>query len=202
MCSGDGEFYLDIIKDRIYTTQTNSIARRSSQTVLYHIVHAFVRWIAPILSFTADEIWQYLPDESTESVFLDEWYQGIPLLENVEDSKWNTIIQVRDEVSRVLEKLRKDDLIGAGLDAEVTLFCGGQMLEHLASLDDEIRFVLITSAANVKSEHERPEDAVESEMSGLWIKAIPSRKDKCVRCWHHREEVERTIYTLNYVGVV
>ncbi len=184
-----GNFYLDIIKDRIYTTQTNSIARRSSQTVLYHIVHAFVRWIAPILSFTADEIWQYLPDESTESVFLDEWYQGIPLLENVEDSKWNTIIQVRDEVSRVLEKLRKDDLIGAGLDAEVTLFCGGQMLEHLASLDDEIRFVLITSAANVKSEHERPEDAVESEMSGLWIKAIPSRKDKCVRCWHHREEV-------------
>ncbi len=184
-----GNFYLDIIKDRIYTTKTDSIARRSSQTVLYHIVQSFVRWIAPILSFTADEIWQYLPGNPSDSVFLDEWYKDIPKLDNVNNEKWEVIIQVRDEVSKVLEKLRKDELIGAGLDAEVTLYCDEKNKQHLESLGEELRFILITSSADLGSIDDKPDNAVETGIPGLWVKAIRSKHGKCIRCWHHRKDV-------------
>jgi isoleucyl-tRNA synthetase len=184
-----GNFYLDIIKDRIYTTKTDSVARRSAQTVLFHIVNAFVRWIAPILSFTADEIWQYLPGETMDSVFLDEWYKKIPVIKNVNNSKWVNIIQVRDEVSKVLEKLRNNNLIGAGLDADVTIYCTGQYLEDLKSIEDELRFILITSSASLMSMKDKPNDAVETGIPDVWIKAIRSENNKCVRCWHHTDEV-------------
>lgn len=184
-----GNFYLDIIKDRIYTTQTDCIARRSSQTVLYYIAHAFVRWIAPILSFTADEIWQYLPGQTKDSVFLDEWYTGIPELRNVQNEKWENIIQIRDEVSKVLAQLRSSEQIGAGLDAEVTVYCSGNYFDALLSIKDELHFVLITSNAVVKPMDEKTDDAVETGISDVWINAVPSEHDKCVRCWHHQEDV-------------
>jgi isoleucyl-tRNA synthetase len=184
-----GNFYLDIIKDRIYTTQENSIARRSSQTALYYIAESFVRWIAPILSFTADEIWQHLPGKRSDSVFLDDWYQQIPELADSDDNAWANIIAVRDETSKVLERLRSDGLIGSSLDAEVFIYCDSEIFAALDSLDDELKFVLITSSARVFKLDEKPDGALQTELEDVWILAAVSEHDKCIRCWHHREDV-------------
>ena len=184
-----GNFYLDIIKDRIYTTRVDSLARRSSQTVLYHIAECFVRWIAPVLSFTAEEIWGYLPGEHDDSVFLGEWYNGIPALPESDLASWTRIIAVRDEVSKVLEVLRGEGRIGSSLDAEVSIYCDGEYHDALASLHDELRFVMITSYAFVQGLGEKPDEAQQSGIEGVWIHAVASEHDKCVRCWHHRESV-------------
>ena len=184
-----GNFYLDIIKDRIYTTRIDSVARRSSQTVMYYIVESFVRWIAPVLSFTAEEIWQHIPGDRDDSVFLDEWYQGIPELTGSDDMVWNRVINIRDEVSKVLERLRIDGLIGSGLDAEVSIYCGDENFQALGTLEDELRYVLITSYASVYGLESKPDDATESSISDVWIKAVPSQHAKCIRCWHHRADV-------------
>jgi isoleucyl-tRNA synthetase len=184
-----GNFYLDIIKDRIYTTKVNSMARRSSQTALYYIAESFVRWIAPILSFTADEIWQHIPGERSDSVFLEDWYQSIPKLDNHDNDSWATIIAVRDETSKVLERLRMDGLIGSSLDAEVSIYCKGETLKSLASLNEELRFVFITSNATLHEVDDKPDNVVCTEIEDVWIKADVSVHDKCIRCWHHREDV-------------
>jgi len=184
-----GNFYLDIIKDRIYTTQVNSIARRSSQTALYYIAESFVRWIAPILSFTADEIWQHLPGKRPDSVFLDDWYTQFPKLADSDNNAWQKIIAVRDESSKVLERLRSDGLIGSSLDAEVSIYCNNEISNALASLDDELRFVLITSDARVFNIDEKPDDAKQTELEDVWVLATVSEHEKCIRCWHHREDV-------------
>ncbi|MEX2525158.1 MAG: isoleucine--tRNA ligase [Gammaproteobacteria bacterium] len=186
-----GGFYLDIIKDRMYTTRQDSIARRSAQTVMYHVAEAFVRWLAPVLSFTADEIWRHLPGERSDSVFLEEWYDGFPALTYTEAESWQRIIEVRDAVSRELERLRNSGAIGASLDAEVVVYCNGAYKESLERINDELRFVFITSRASVRPDSERPDDAVKSELDGLWIRVVPSEYEKCVRCWHHREDVGR-----------
>lgn len=183
-------FYLDIIKDRIYTTQATSSARRSAQTVMYHVVEALVRWLAPILSFTAEEIWRYLPGKRSDSIFFEEWYSGFPAMDVKSDGdQWQCIIAVRNAVSKQLEQLRSAGDIGSSLDAEVELYCNGTIKESLDWLDDELRFVLITSYARVFVETERPGEAVASDMNGLWLRVLPSQYSKCVRCWHHREDV-------------
>lgn len=183
-------FYLDIIKDRIYTTQATSSARRSAQTVMYHVVEALVRWLAPILSFTAEEIWRYLPGKRSDSIFFEEWYSGFPAMDVKSDGdQWQCIIAVRNAVSKQLEQLRTAGDIGSSLDAEVELYCNGTIKESLDWLDDELRFVLITSYARVFVETERPGEAVASDMNGLWLRVLPSQYSKCVRCWHHREDV-------------
>ena len=184
-------FFLDITKDRQYTTKADSLPRRSAQTAVYHVVEALARWFAPVLSFTAEEIWKYLPGERGESVFLEEWYKDLPDLDQLGDcfDYWNRIIEVRDEVSKVLEKLRVADAIGSSLDAEVDIYC---TKEHAAVLDrvrDELRFVLITSYARVHEVTEKPDDCVTTDIEGVWLKAVPSTHKKCVRCWHHREDV-------------
>ncbi|MFQ5661315.1 MAG: isoleucine--tRNA ligase [Gammaproteobacteria bacterium] len=185
-----GGFYLDIIKDRMYTTRADSLARRSAQTVMYHMAQAVVRWLAPILSFTADEIWRYLPGKHSDSVFFEEWYDGFPVLSSRErDRNWRQIIAVRNEVSRELEKLRVAGAIGSSLDAEVDIFCNSTIKEPLDGLEDELHFVMITSHARVFSDTQRSNDAVACNTDGLWIRAYPSVHEKCVRCWHHREEV-------------
>jgi len=190
-----GGFYLDIIKDRQYTTQTESQARRSTQTAMYHIVEAMVRWLAPITSFTADEIWSFLPGERSESVFLEEFYQG--LFQMGDDSSstdlsvadWEQIMAVRTEVARSLELLRKDGGIGSGLDAEVDLYCDDSLVSLLGKLEDELRFVLITSYARIHPLAGAPEGAIATEIGGLQLQVIASKHEKCVRCWHHREDV-------------
>lgn len=185
-------FYLDIIKDRMYTTQAASLARRSGQTVMYHVAEAMVRWFAPILSFTAEEIWRHLPGERSDSVFFEEWYGGFPVMDVKSDGEqWQRVIVVRNAVSKQLERLRTAGDIGSSLDAEIDLYCNDMIKESLDWLDDELRFVLITSYARVYAETERPDEAVASDMDGLWLRVKPSQYSKCVRCWHHREDVGR-----------
>ncbi|QDJ13155.1 isoleucine--tRNA ligase [Mergibacter septicus] len=185
-----GSFYLDIIKDRQYTTKADSLARRSCQTALWHIAEALVRWIAPILSFTADEIWQYIPGERSEFVFTEEFYSGLFGLdsnENMNDAYWQKVLQVRSEVNRVLEQARNDKLIGGGLEAEVVLYADDTLLPILQQLGDELRFVLITSKAEVKPLSEA--DVAVGEFAGLAVKVIRSQQQKCPRCWHYSETI-------------
>jgi len=195
-CTVDmGSFYLDVIKDRQYTTQADSLARRSTQTAMYHIVEAMVRWMAPVLSFTADEIWGYMPGERAEPVAAAEWYQALFPLEAEEPMNaqfWDKVLEVREFVAKELEKLRVAGRIGASLDAEVDLYCGQELYEQLSLLGDELRFVLITSEARVHRETGRPGAAVHFTLTtndDLWLTVVPSEHRKCVRCWHRRKEV-------------
>jgi len=187
-----GGFYLDIIKDRQYTTAADSVARRSCQTALFHIAEALVRWIAPILAFTADEIWQYLPGERNESVMLNGWYQG--LTEQSQDVElnrefWERVMAVKVAVNKELENQRKEKAIGGNLQAEVTVYGEDSLIEALGKLGNELRFVLITSTASLAPLSAAPADAVETEVAGLKLKVVKSAHAKCARCWHHREDV-------------
>ena len=189
-----GGFYLDIIKDRQYTTQENSIARRSAQTAMYHIIQAMSRWLAPVLSFTADEIWSHIPGQQGETIFLDTWYEGLfALPEGVMNREfWGQVIEVREAVSKQLEKLRVAGGVGSSLDAEVGLYCGQELHDKLKQFEDELRFILITSYAKVGRDMEKSEEAVHFTLSNndeLWVVVSPSSHKKCVRCWHHREDV-------------
>jgi len=189
-----GGFYLDVIKDRQYTTQADSLARRSCQTAMYHVAEAMTRWIAPILSFTADEVWENMPGARDDlGVFTAEWYDGLFAYSNTEidASTWDSVEQLRTEVTRNLESLRQDGKIGSSLDADVIILADQALINQLQVISDELRFVLITSAATLA-----PLNAVESEDvitlrngSRILVQAAPSEHQKCVRCWHHREDV-------------
>lgn len=186
-----GSFYLDIIKDRQYTTKKDIVPRRSAQTALYHIAEAMVRWCAPILSFTAEELWRYLPGKRSESVFLNTWYQ-FPVTECNElfsDDDWQKIINVRSAVNKEIENKRSAGLMGAALEAEVTLYCDHSLKILLDKLGNELRFILITSLANVLTLDERSTDAISSQFENLWINVTPSSHAKCARCWHRRADV-------------
>lgn len=192
-CSVDmGSFYLDVIKDRQYTLPANSVARRSSQTAMYHIAEALVRWIMPILSYTAEEIWLAMPGEREESVFLTTAYEGFPTLtdNNVMDAAfWQDVIDVREIVSKELERVRVEGAIGSALDADVTIYCDGNLYEKLTQLGDELRFILITSYAQVKPLSEKPSEAKATDKDKLFVSVCVSEHEKCVRCWHHRHDV-------------
>jgi isoleucyl-tRNA synthetase len=192
-CSIDmGSFYLDIIKDRQYTTKNNSIARRSAQTAMYHIAQALVRWLAPILSFTAEEIWRYLPGQHSESIFFESWYEGLfiaPDSVNMGQAFWHEIICIRDAVNKQLEIARNAGKIGSGLEAEVKLYCGRGMIDLLSKLKDELRFVLITSSAELILADNAPAGAEATDVPGLWVQVTPSPNTKCARCWHRRDSV-------------
>ena len=187
-----GGFYLDIIKDRQYTTPADSLARRSCQTAMYHIIEAMARWLAPILSFTADEIWQAIAGERGETIFSETWYPGLFPLDkddSFDRAFWQRVIAVRAAVGKQQEQLRADGAIGSSLDAEVDLYCEDGLRKVLEILGDELRFVLITSDARVHPASGRPEAAVAAEVEGLWLVVSPSEHSKCARCWHHRADV-------------
>ncbi|MFY8349983.1 isoleucine--tRNA ligase [Pseudoalteromonas sp. SSM20] len=186
-----GSFYLDVIKDRQYTAKADSVARRSCQTALYHIAEAMTRWMAPIMSFTAQEIWQVLPGKRDEFVFTGEWYQGLVKADSAkfDNNFWQQLLEVRAEVNKVLETARKEEKIGATLQAEVTLYVGKSLEEQLAALGDELRFVLLTSKAVVESKENRPADAVASDIEGLFIAVAATSAEKCERCWHYCDDV-------------
>ena len=189
-----GGFYLDIIKDRQYTTQENSLARRSCQTALYHVLEALVRWIAPILSFTADELWQYIPGERSESVFEQTWYDGLTPLaddEELDGAFWSTVQEVKDGVNKVLEVARNEGRVGGSLKTEVTLYCDADLKAGLAKLGEELRFVTLTSDARLADLSEAGEDALDTELEGLKVSVAASEQPKCARCWHQRPDVGR-----------
>jgi len=182
-CSEDlGAFYLDILKDRLYTTGENSRARRSAQTALYHITHALIGLMAPILSFTAEEAWQTLHDEKNEtadSIFTTLFYT-LPAARDAGalQAKWERLRAIRAQVMREIEVVRSEGKIGSSLAANVTLQAGGDDFNLLQSLADDLRFVLIVS----KTKLEKGE-------GGLTVHVTPSTASKCERCWHHRDDV-------------
>ncbi|MBM4207586.1 MAG: isoleucine--tRNA ligase [Gammaproteobacteria bacterium] len=185
-------FYLDIIKDRQYTAKADCRARRSSQTAQYHLLEALVRWLAPIISYTADEIWSYIPGQRSESVLLATWYESLVALDNeakMNRSFWQQIMAIRSAVSKELEKVRARGDIGSSLDAEVDLYCNEDYFELLTLLDDELRFLLIASNAMVLTESSCPSEAIQTEMEGIKLIVRVSPHEKCVRCWHHRDDV-------------
>lgn len=184
-----GGFYLDIIKDRQYTVKADARARRSAQTALYYVIEALVRWIAPILSFTADEIWQVLPGKREANVFVAEWY-SLPLLpaDSLPESYWELIAQVKTAVNKVLEAKRSAGEVGGSLGAEVTLFADDKLQAELQKLGDELRFVLITSTAKVQP-LSAAQNAEATEVDGLRVAVKKSEHVKCERCWHHRVDV-------------
>ncbi|HGA3042161.1 TPA: isoleucine--tRNA ligase [Serratia marcescens] len=188
-----GSFYLDIIKDRQYTAKSDSVARRSCQTALYHIVEALVRWMAPIMSFTADEIWGFMPGKRAQYVFTEEWYDGLFGLaegEPMNDAFWAELLKVRGEVNKVLEQARADKRLGGSLEAAVTLYADSELAARLNSLQDELRFVLLTSAASVAPLADAPADAQASELlKGLKIAFSTAPGEKCPRCWHYTTDI-------------
>ena len=192
-CANDlGGFYLDIIKDRQYTTRADSLARRSAQTAMYHVCEALVRWIAPILSFTAEEIWENLPGDREASVLLVTWYEGLHVLpENAPMGRefWQRVLLARDAVNKEMEVRRAAGDLKGSLDAEVVLYCQGQVQADLEALGDELRFVLITSGAQVKPLDQAGDDAAETELSDLRLSMLISENEKCERCWHRREDI-------------
>jgi isoleucyl-tRNA synthetase len=188
-CAMDmGGFYLDIIKDRQYTAKAGSLAHKSCQTALYHIIQAVVRWFMPVMSFTAQELWPNIPGNTEDSIFWETWYDGLFINDEnavISDSDWQTIAKVRGEVNRQIESMRKQSGIGSSLEAEVTLFANEELAQVLQKLGDELRFVLITSKVEVL----RKEGGKSTEIEGLGIDVVASSDDKCDRCWHRRTDV-------------
>jgi isoleucyl-tRNA synthetase len=188
-CSEDlGAFYLDILKDRLYTAGTDSRARRAAQNALYHIAHSLTRLLAPILSFTGEEVWQHLSGNPDDSVFLHTWHK-LPELRNAREirERWQKLRQMRAAVQKRLEELRVAGSIGSSLAAEVELYAGGETLSYLKSFGDDLRFAFITSQARV-SNGSHPE-ALPSGVEGLALRVMPSAHSKCERCWHYRADV-------------
>jgi isoleucyl-tRNA synthetase len=177
-CSEDlGAFYLDILKDRLYTTAPKSLARRSAQTALWHMTHAMLRWMAPFLSFTAEEAWKVFAPGASESIFVETFSDtstwGDPALLD----KWSFIHQVRDLVNKEIEAVRTEGKVGSSLQAEIEIVANTTDYELLASLGDDLKFVTITSRADVVNGPE------------LKITVKPSAAKKCERCWHWRDDV-------------
>jgi isoleucyl-tRNA synthetase len=184
-------FYLDVLKDRIYTMPRASRGRRSAQTAMFHVLEALARWMAPILSFTAEEIWRYMPGQRAASVFLETWYSAPVDAEEAmtSDNFWNQVLHVRSEVARELEKARTAGVLGASLEAEVDLYVEAGIGSLLATLGDELRFVLITSEARLHDLATHPTAGVETALPGLRVQVNPSAHAKCGRCWHRRADV-------------
>jgi isoleucyl-tRNA synthetase len=188
-----GGFYLDVIKDRQYTCKTDGLPRRSAQTALFHVLEAMARWIAPVLSFTAEEIWDNLPGERQESVFLAEWYSGFPVVADTgfSNAYWQNIMKVKEAVNGELEKARTDKsadkAIGASLGADVMLYAQPELKADLEKLGNELRFVLLTSAATLADFSDDSGHA--TELKTLRVGVAPSAHEKCERCWHHSADV-------------
>ncbi|HJV70151.1 class I tRNA ligase family protein, partial [Ideonella sp.] len=178
-CSEDlGAFYLDVLKDRLYTTAPKSLARRSAQTALWHITQAMLRWMAPFLSFTAEEAWKVFAHGtgSVQTIFT-ETYWPLPTPDAALLAKWARIHEIRDLANKEIETVRTTGAVGASLQATLTITAPAQDAALLRSLGDDLRFVTITSAVKVV------------EGATLSVVVTPSTAPKCERCWHYRDDV-------------
>ena len=186
-CANDlGGFYLDILKDRLYTAKTDSDARRSSQTALSNILQALLRWISPVLSFTAEEAW-LLMKEDEDSVHLLEWFEDWHDFGDLKitDEEWKQVLEIRSEVNKHIEEARNKEIIGSALDADLELCCDADTKKLLDKFGDELRFIFITSDAKVNLS----EEGKDTNLEGLRINVSKTDNQKCVRCWHSRPEV-------------
>jgi isoleucyl-tRNA synthetase len=196
-----GALYLDITKDRLYTMPLDSHGRRSAQSAMYRILEAMVRWLAPLLSFTSEEIWQHMPRvmvtdgkvvERDASVLFHTWYDGLAATQGSPDQRrwWSDLLAIREAASRVLEGMRKDGRIGSSLDAKLAIHADPAIVERYHEVADELRFFFIVSDLRL-DRGAQPEGAVLTELEGadVYVAASVSDAPKCVRCWHHREDV-------------
>ncbi|MBS3895538.1 isoleucine--tRNA ligase [Silanimonas sp.] len=193
-CTNDlGALYLDVTKDRLYTMPVDSRGRRSAQSAMFRIAHALTRWIAPILSFTADELWQHLPGAREAHVLFTTWSGDLdPLPEGGVLSRegFARALALREAVAKLLEPMRAGGAIGASLEAEVDLYLDDATLAALAPVADELRFLFIVSGLRLHPLAAKPVDALPAEgVAGAFIRALASSSPKCVRCWHHRADV-------------
>ncbi len=192
-----GGFYLDIIKDRQYTTPAHSLPRRSTQTAMFHILEMLAPMLAPILSFSADEIWENIPGERAPSVLLADMEGPGPGFEQqafesegrFSDAFWGRVMAVKSALNRELEAKRADKTLGSSLGAEVDLYAGGELLAELKELGDELRFALIVSRAEAHPLADAGKDAAATELPGFKVRVTPTPHPKCERCWHHRPDV-------------
>ena len=185
-------FYLDILKDRLYTTGRDSAARRSAQTAMYHLTEALSRWIAPVLSYTAEEIWKEIPGARPDSVFMSTWYEGLFHLQDDEERKrWRVIRDVREAVAKSIETLRAAGTVGSSLGSEAEIWAEEGVAEALTWLGDELRFVLLTSEAKLNPLGEMHQDAnrVTTPSGEIAVRVTACSNEKCVRCWHQRPDV-------------
>jgi isoleucyl-tRNA synthetase len=183
-CSEDlGGFWLDVLKDRLYTAAAGSRARRSAQSALHHVTQVLLRLMAPILSFTAEEAWAVLHPGKDESIFFHTWKDVLPPQEGEAGllARWRRLREIRGQVSKRLEESRAAGAIGSSLQAEVDLAAAGADHALLASLGDDLRYVLITSRAGLREAAPAAADPA--------IDVAPSAHPKCERCWHYRADV-------------
>ncbi|WP_439519875.1 isoleucine--tRNA ligase [Hydrogenophaga sp.] len=179
-CSEDlGAFYLDVLKDRLYTTAVHSLARRSAQTALHQITHAMLRWMAPFLSFTAEEAWPVLAGAQSQGSIFFETFAKLPEPDQALLDKWERLHQLRDLANKEIEKRREAGEVGSSLQAELTIRAPSDQLAELASLGEDLKFVFITSKVTLE-----PVDSGE-----LSIEVTPATAPKCERCWHYRDDV-------------
>ena len=183
--------YLDVLKDRLYTTGRNSLPRRSAQTAMYHVLESLVRWIAPILSYTAEEIWALMPGDREDSVFMSQWHEGLFALddEHFDTAFWDDTIALINGVNEAIEPMRRDKVIRGSLEATVHVQPKNkERRSFLEKWDDELSFILIVSEAIVEPDDAKPPgNHYETPGYLVWINRNPHQK--CVRCWHQREDV-------------
>ncbi len=188
-----GALYLDITKDRLYTMQENSRGRRSAQSAMYRILEALVRWLAPILSFTAEEIWQLIPGKRGESVLFETWYDGLEALQGspLQRKFWSDLLAIRGGTAKLLEGMRNAGDLGAALEAQVTVYADAPLGGRLAEVADELRFFFITSELTLADAAGAPPNApcIDVDNAKVWISAQRSENKKCIRCWHYRTDV-------------
>lgn len=189
-CSGElGGFYLDVLKDRLYTSAKKGAARRSAQTTLYYLCEVMVRWLAPMMSFTADEIWQFMPGKRNESVFLNTWFTHFPKIISDGALPWQWLIVARDDVNKILETYRALGKIGSALEAEVILYGTSAVVEKLKKIGGELRFLFIVSDVTVFLKDSATTAQAASATQDLWIQVNVTSHPKCARCWQRREDI-------------
>ncbi len=190
-----GALYLDITKDRLYTMPADSRGRRSAQSAMFRIIEAMVRWLAPVLAFTGEEIWSHLPGARDGSVLFETWYEGLGgTASPARDAAfWGDLLALRARVSGEIETMRANKEVGASLEVAVDIYCDDHFLRRYADMADELRFFFITSDFTLHPLAERPERATASGLRvgdhQLWTDVRRSTAPKCVRCWHHRADV-------------
>lgn len=198
-----GSFYLDIIKDRQYTLKKNSLARRSCQTALYHIVEAMTRWISPILSFTADEIWQYMPGCRSLYIFTEEWYNGLFVMDKnqlMSKDGWSIFFSIREKVNKLIEQSRINGLIKKSLEADIIVYTVPTIARQLHILGTELAFGLMVSSVVISDSYKFDvnEKRMESNMLNFKIILKKSKGKKCFRCWNYTLDVGKH---KNYVNI-
>lgn len=196
-----GSFYLDVIKDRQYTVYKDSPVRRSAQAAIFHCLEALTRWLAPVLTFTAEEVWQQIPGKRSTTVLTSEWYQDLFSLGEVRSDfsvgDWHTILAVKEQVNRVIEEKRNAGEIGAALEAEIHLFCDDKLCQVLAKLGDELKYFFISSKVALRDyadKNNKNDEAMDTAMAeSLAVSVKPLNGAKCIRCWHRFSEDDGAI---------